>query len=92
MDKNNTSVKYNLDQNYDSEGYKNEDIGNNGSIVKVLIQTLQILKFHQWGLVKFLVIILIFGINLMIMDLTPLMMLLLLPMETFLPGQLTSLL
>ena len=28
MAKNNTSVEYNLDENSDSEGYKNEDIGN----------------------------------------------------------------
>ena len=33
MAENNTSVKYNLDENSDSEGYKNEDIGDNESIV-----------------------------------------------------------
>ena len=29
MAKNNTSVEYNLDENYDSKGYKNEDIADN---------------------------------------------------------------
>ena len=29
----NTSVEYNLDENSDSEGYKNEDIGDNESII-----------------------------------------------------------
>ena len=31
--KNNTSAKYNLDENSNFEGYKNEDIGYNESIV-----------------------------------------------------------
>ena len=33
MAENNTSVEYNLNENYDSEGYKNEDIEDNVSIV-----------------------------------------------------------
>ena len=33
MAKDNTSEEYNLDENSDSEGYKNEDIGKNESIV-----------------------------------------------------------
>ena len=33
MAENNTIVEYNLDENSDSEGYKNEDIGDNESIV-----------------------------------------------------------
>ena len=33
MAENNTSVEYNLNENSDSEGYKNEDIGDNESIV-----------------------------------------------------------
>ena len=33
MAKNNTSVKYKLDENFDSEDYKNEDIVDNESIV-----------------------------------------------------------
>ena len=34
MAENNTSVEYNLDENSDSEGYKNEDMGDNESIVQ----------------------------------------------------------
>ena len=33
MAENNNSVEYNLDENSESEGYKNEDIGDNESIV-----------------------------------------------------------
>ena len=33
MAENNTSVEYNLDENSDSEGYKNKDIVDNESIV-----------------------------------------------------------
>ena len=33
MSENNTSLEYNLDENSDGEGYKNEDIGVNESIV-----------------------------------------------------------
>ena len=33
MAENSTSVEFNLDENSDSEGYKNEDIGDNGSVV-----------------------------------------------------------
>ena len=33
MAENNSSLEYNLDENSDSEGYKNEDIGNNESLV-----------------------------------------------------------
>ena len=33
MAANNTSVEYNLDENSDCEGYKNEDIGDNESTV-----------------------------------------------------------
>ena len=33
MAENNTSVEYNLDENSNCEGYKNEDIGNNESIL-----------------------------------------------------------
>ena len=33
MVENNTSVEYNLDQNFNGEGYKNEDIEDNQSIV-----------------------------------------------------------
>ena len=33
MAENNTSAEYNLDKNSDSEGYKNEEIGDNESIV-----------------------------------------------------------
>ena len=91
MAENNTSVEYNLDENFDSEGYKNEDIGDNESILPDSDPTLQILKFHQWGLVTFLVIILILGMNWMITDLTLLMMLLSLPMQILLTGQLTLL-
>ena len=34
MAENNTNVEYNLDKNSDSESYKNEDIGDNESIVQ----------------------------------------------------------
>ena len=33
MAENNTSVEYNLDENSDSEGYTNEDKGDNESII-----------------------------------------------------------
>ena len=33
MAENITNVEYNLDENPDSEGYKNEDIGDNESII-----------------------------------------------------------
>ena len=33
MAENNTHVEYNLDENSDSEGYKNEDIRDNESII-----------------------------------------------------------
>ena len=33
MAENNTSIKYNLDENSDSKGYKNEDIGDNEPVV-----------------------------------------------------------
>ena len=33
MTENNTSVEYNLDENHDSEGYTNEDVGDNESTV-----------------------------------------------------------
>ena len=42
-----TSAEHNLDENSDGEGYKNEDIGYNESIVPDSDLILQILKFCQ---------------------------------------------
>ena len=91
MTENNARVEYNLDKNSDSEGYKNEDIGDNESIVPDSDPNSSDIEVSSVGLVKFLMIILILGMNWMTMDLTPLMMLLSLPMQSFLTGQLTSL-
>ena len=90
MVENHTSAEYNLDENSDSEGCKNEDIEDNASIVPDSDPCLLTLRFHQQDLVKFLVSRLIFGMNGMIMDVTLLVILLSLPMQTFLTGQLTS--
>ena len=87
MAENNISVDYTLDEKSHSEGFKNEEIGDNESIVPDPDPN----SPDQCGLVTFLVIILIWGMNWMIIELTLLMMLLSLPMQTFLTGQLTSL-
>ena len=58
---------------------------------QILIQIHQILKFLCWNLVMFQVIILTFGMNGMIKDITLSIMLLLLPMQTFITQQLSPL-
>ena len=92
MAENNTSVEYNLDENSDSEGYKNEDKGDNESIVPDSDPDSSDIEVSSVGSSEvssdhtdFV------QMNWMIMDLTLLMMLLSLPMQTFLTGQLTSL-
>ena len=66
-------------------------IGNNESIVPDSDPDSSDIEVLSVGLVKFLVTILIWGMNWMIMDITLLMLLLSLLMQTFLTGQLTSL-
>ena len=94
MAENNTSAEYNLDENSDSEVYKSksEDIGDNWVIsTRFWSPLFQYWSFISGGLVTFLVIILILGMNGIITDLTLLMILLSVLMQTFLTGQLTSL-
>ena len=83
MAENNASVDFNLDENSDNKACRNENIGYNESIVPD--------SDPNSSDIEFLVIILILGMNWMIMDQTLLMMLLSLPIQTFLTGQLTSL-
>ena len=58
-DWNNTNIEYNLDENSDSEGYKNEDKRDNESVVPDSDPDSSDTEVLSVGLVKFLVIILI---------------------------------
>ena len=87
---NNISVEYNLDENSNSEGYKNEDIGDNESIVPDYDPDSSDIEVSSVVPSKVSSDHTDLGDNWMIMDLMPLMMLLLLQMQTFLTGQLTS--
>ena len=91
MAENNNSVVYNLDENSDSEGYKNEDIWDNESIVPDADPNSSNIEVSSVGSSEVSSDHTDLGMNWKTMDLTPLMMLLSLPMQTFLTGQLTSL-
>ena len=59
MAENNTSEEFNLYENSDNEGYKNEDMGDNESIVPGSDSNSSDIEVSLGGLVKFLVITLI---------------------------------
>ena len=56
-------MEYNLDENSNSEGYKNEDTGDNVSTVLDSMPDSSDIEVLQLGLVKFLAIILIWGMD-----------------------------
>ena len=90
MVENNTSVEYNLDENSDSEGYRNEDKGDNESIVPDSDPNSLDIEVLSVGSSEVSSDHTDFEVNWMTMDLTLLMMLLSLPMQTLLTS-LTSL-
>ena len=91
MAENNTSLEYNLDENSDSESYKNEDKGDNESVVPDSYPDSSDIEVSSVGYSEVSSDDICFGDELDDNGLTPLMMLLSLPMQTFLTGQLTSL-
>ena len=91
MVQNITSVEYNLDENSDSEGNKNEDIGDNESIVPDFDHSSSDIEVSSVGSSEVSSDNTDFGEELDDNGLTLLMILLSLLMQTFLTGQLTSL-
>ena len=83
MAENNTSVENNLDENSDCEGHKNEDIGDNESIVPAFDPDISNIEVYSVGSRDVSSDHTDFGMNGIIMDLPLLMMLQSLPMQTF---------
>ena len=91
MAENNTSVEYNLDKNSDCEGYTNGDTGDNESVEPDSDPDLLDIEVSSMGSSKVSHDHTDFGDKWYDNGPNTVMMLLLLPMQTFLTGQLTLL-